>query len=117
MATGITSPCPPRGPPPIRCPPSSAVSLFSFIYVAYSGWNAATYVAEELKQPSRTLPLALTVGTTLVAALYVGLNLVFIYAAPLEDLKGETAVGALAASRLFGPQTAGIFAALYGALR
>jgi APA family basic amino acid/polyamine antiporter len=92
-------------------PTQFVISLF-FIYVAYSGWNAATYVAEELKQPSRTLPLALTVGTILVAALYVGLNFVFIYAAPLEDLKGELAVGALAASRLFGPQVAGIFAAL-----
>jgi APA family basic amino acid/polyamine antiporter len=92
-------------------PTQFVISLF-FIYVAYSGWNAATYVAEELKQPSRTLPLALTVGTVLVAALYVGLNFVFIYAAPLEDLKGELAVGALAASRLFGPQVAGIFSAL-----
>src|SRR5579862_316115 len=92
-------------------PTQFVLSLF-FIYLAYSGWNAATYVAEELKQPSRTLPLALTVGTILVAALYVGLNLVFIYAVPMETLKGETAVGALAASRLFGPQVAGIFAAL-----
>jgi APA family basic amino acid/polyamine antiporter len=92
-------------------PAQFAISLF-WIYVAYSGWNAATYVAEELRHPSRTLPLALTVGTVLVAALYVVLNAVFIYAAPLEDLKGEVAVGALAASRLFGPQTAGIFSAL-----
>ena len=92
-------------------PTQFVLSLF-FIYLAYSGWNAATYVAEELKQPARTLPLALTVGTILVAALYVGLNLVFIYAVPLENLKGETAVGALAASRLFGPQVAGIFAGL-----
>jgi basic amino acid/polyamine antiporter, APA family len=96
---------------PNSIPTQFVISLF-FIYVAYSGWNAATYVAEELKQPSRTLPLALTVGTILVAALYVGLNFVFIYAAPLEDLKGELAVGALAASRLFGPQVAGIFSAL-----
>jgi len=92
-------------------PTQFVLSLF-FIYLAYSGWNAATYVAEELKQPSRTLPLALTVGTILVATLYVGLNLVFIYAVPMETLKGETAVGALAASRLFGPQVAGIFAGL-----
>jgi basic amino acid/polyamine antiporter, APA family len=92
-------------------PAQFAISLF-WIYVAYSGWNAATYVAEELRHPSRTLPLALMVGTVLVAALYVVLNVVFIYAAPLEDLKGELAVGALAASRLFGPQTAGIFSAL-----
>jgi basic amino acid/polyamine antiporter, APA family len=92
-------------------PAQFAISLF-WIYVAYSGWNAATYVAEELRHPSRTLPLALTAGTVLVAALYVVLNVVFIYAAPLEDLKGEVAVGALAASRLFGPETAGIFSAL-----
>lgn len=88
-----------------------AISLF-FIYVSYSGWNAATYVAEELKQPARTLPLALAVGTTLVTALFLALNAVFIYAAPLETLKGEVAVGALAASHLFGSNIAGIFSAL-----
>jgi basic amino acid/polyamine antiporter, APA family len=88
-----------------------AVSLF-FVYFAYSGWNAATYVAEEVRQPARTLPLALGIGTLLVTALYLGLNLVFIYAAPLSDLKGQTAVGALAASRLFGPQITGVFTAL-----
>ena len=95
----------------ISIPAQFAISLF-FLYFSYSGWNAATYVAEELKQPARTLPIALAAGTILVAALYVGLNFVFIYAMPLEDLKGEIAVGALAASRLFGPQTAGIFSAL-----
>src|SRR5258707_1034319 len=92
-------------------PTQFVLSLF-FIYLAYSGWNAATYVAEELKQPARTLPLALTVGTILVEALYVGLNLVFIYAVPLENLKCETAVGALAASRLFCPHGAGNLVAL-----
>ena len=42
----------------------------------------------------RTLPVALAVGTGLVAVLYLVLNVVFIYAAPLETLKGEAAVGA-----------------------
>jgi APA family basic amino acid/polyamine antiporter len=88
-----------------------AVSLF-FIYLAYSGWNAATYVAEELRHPSFTLPAALGIGTALVAALYLGLNVVFIYAVPLEDLKGQLAVGSLAASRLFGSNVAGVFSAL-----
>ncbi len=55
-------------------PAQFAISLF-WIYVAYSGWNAATYVAEELKQPEKTLPVALAVGAGLVAALYLGLNL------------------------------------------
>jgi amino acid transporter len=88
-----------------------AISLF-WLYVAYSGWNAATYVAEELRQPARTLPVALAIGTAIVTVLYVGLNFVFIYAAPLEDLKGKLAVGAFAASRLFGPEVAGVFSAL-----
>jgi APA family basic amino acid/polyamine antiporter len=88
-----------------------AISLF-WIYVAYSGWNAATYVAEELESPSRTLPLALFFGTMLVAVIYLGLNVVFFYGAPAEDMKGVIAVGALAASRLFGPGIAGLFSAL-----
>jgi APA family basic amino acid/polyamine antiporter len=88
-----------------------AISLV-WVYVAYSGWNAATYVAEELRQPARTLPMALGIGTALVTLLYVLLNLVFLYAAPLEDMKGKEAVGAFAASRLFGPEIAGIFSGL-----
>jgi APA family basic amino acid/polyamine antiporter len=86
------------------------VSLL-FIYFSYSGWNAATYVAEELKQPARTLPLSLACGTLLVAALFILLNVLFIYAVPLETMKGVPAVGALAANHLFGPAVAGIFTA------
>jgi APA family basic amino acid/polyamine antiporter len=99
-------------------PAQFAVSLV-FVYVAYSGWNAATYVAEELRHPARTLPMALGIGTALVTALYFVLNLIFIYAVPLEQLaKGSSdggpveAVGAFAASNLFGREAAGIFAGL-----
>ncbi len=88
-----------------------AISLF-WIYVAYSGWNAPTYVAEEIRRPERTLPLSLALGTMLVAAVFLSLNVVFIYAAPLEAMKGELAVGALAATRLFGPEVAGAFSLL-----
>ena len=86
------------------------VSLL-FIYFGYSGWNAATYVAEELQQPARTLPLSLAFGTSLVAVLYVLLNVLFIYAVPLEKMKGVVAIGALAATNLFGPAVAGFFSA------
>ncbi len=88
-----------------------AISLF-WIYVAYSGWNAPTYVAEEIRRPERTLPISLALGTTLVAAVFLALNVVYIYAAPLEQMKGELAVGALAATRLFGPEVAGTFSLL-----
>ena len=88
-----------------------ALSLF-WIYVGYSGWNAATYIAEELKKPERTLPMALTIGTTLVAILYLLFNVVFIYALPLEQMKGVLAIGSLTAHALFGPEAAGVFSAL-----
>src|SRR3954464_4228855 len=78
----------------------------------YSGWNAATYVAEEVRRPERTLPLALAVGSAIVAALFLLLNVIYIYAAPLEAMKGESAIGSLAASNLFGPNVAGVFSAL-----
>ncbi|MGB9605226.1 MAG: amino acid permease, partial [Bryobacteraceae bacterium] len=48
-----------------------AISLF-WIYVAYSGWNAPTYVAEEIRRPERTLPASLALGTMLVAAVFIG---------------------------------------------
>src|SRR5579871_5558715 len=92
---------------PVQC----VISLI-WVMVGYSGWNAATYVAEELRRPERTLPMALAAGTALVTALYLGLNLVFIYSTPLESMKGVLAVGSLAASNLFGPGVAGIFSAL-----
>jgi basic amino acid/polyamine antiporter, APA family len=88
-----------------------AISLF-WIYVAYSGWNAATYVAEELKKPERTLPLALTLGTMGVATLYLLFNVVFIYATPLEGMKNVLAVGSLTAKALWGSEIAGIFSGL-----
>ena len=92
--------------------PAQFVISLLWVMVAYSGWNAATYVAEELKRPERTLPAALAAGTALVTALFIGLNLIFIYSTPLENMKGVMAVGSLAASNLFGPQVAGTFSVL-----
>jgi len=91
--------------------PSQFVVSLLLIYFGYSGWNAATYVAEELKHPARTLPFSLAFGTLAVTAMYIGLNILFIYAIPLESMKGVVAVGALAATHLFGPAMAGAFAA------
>ncbi len=88
-----------------------SVSL-CFIYASYSGWNAATYVAEEIDQPAKTLPRALAFGTAIVALLYLALNILFIYAMPLEQMKGVIAIGSTSAAKLFGPGIAGTFAAL-----
>jgi basic amino acid/polyamine antiporter, APA family len=75
---------------------------------AYSGWNAAAYLAGEANNPLRTLPRALIGGTLAVTTLYLALNLLFFYALPPEawepkDESDKIAIGALAASYLFGP--------------
>ena len=91
------------------------VSLI-FIYFSYSGWNAASYVAEEVKQPARTLPLSLAIGTGLVIMLFAGLNVLYIYAMPLQAMAPSSdrivvAIGSASASHLFGPAVAGVFSA------
>ncbi len=83
-------------------PGALAVSLV-WISFAYSGWNAATYVAGEVRDAQRTLPRALLLGTAVVTLAYLALNAVFVFAAPLETLAGKAEVGALAAEALGGP--------------
>jgi APA family basic amino acid/polyamine antiporter len=95
----------------VSLPAQFIVSLL-WVMFGYSGWNAATYVAEEVRRPERTLPAALAAGTAIVAALYLGLNMVFIYATRLESMKGVIAIGSLSASNLFGARIAGAFSAL-----
>jgi APA family basic amino acid/polyamine antiporter len=85
-----------------------AVSLI-FVFYGYSGWNAAVYVAEEIRDPERTLPLALVSGTLIVAAIYAALNVLYIYANPLGELAGVLAVGAKASASLFGERAGGLF--------
>ena len=73
---------------------------------AYTGWNAATYVAGELHRPERTLPIALIAGTTIVTALYVALNAVFVAGAPPDELRGAIEVADVSARALLGPGAA-----------
>ena len=56
------------------------------VMFSYSGWNAAVYVAEEVRDPSRNIPLALALGTVTVVITYVALNAVYVYALPLDQI-------------------------------
>ena len=52
----------------------------------YSGWNAASYVAEEIREPGRNVPRALALGTAAVIAVYLLLNLLYLYVVPVGEL-------------------------------
>lgn len=82
---------------------SSAFAI-SLIYVnyAYTGWNAATYIAGEIENPARSLPLVLIGGTAIVILLYLALNAVFLYAVPMAELEGRIEVGVIVAQATFG---------------
>jgi APA family basic amino acid/polyamine antiporter len=78
-----------------------AVTLV-WISFAYSGWNAAVYVAGEVRDPQRNLHRSLWLATALVTAVYLALNAVFLYSAPASELAGKAEVGAIAAEALGG---------------
>jgi basic amino acid/polyamine antiporter, APA family len=92
---------------PGKSPPSIWLLALIPVMFSYSGWNAAAYVAEEVREPGRNLPLALGSGTIAVVAIYLGLNALYLYALPVGELSGRINAADGAAERLFGPGTAG----------
>jgi basic amino acid/polyamine antiporter, APA family len=78
-----------------------AISLV-FVMYSYSGWNAAAYIVGEIREPHRSLPRALFTGTLIVAILYVGLNAVFLYTTPIDQMVGQIDVAVIAGRHTFG---------------
>lgn len=92
-------------PPVANSPVELSTSAVSLVWVSfsYSGWNAAVYIGGEIREPERNLPRALLLGTGIVIALYLGLNAVFVFAAPVEILSGKLDIGRVAAENIGGP--------------
>jgi len=78
-----------------------AVALI-YVNYAYTGWNSATYLIDELEDPTRRLPRVLFVGTLAVMGFYLLLNFVFLSVAPIEALQGQLEIGVIAAQYAFG---------------
>lgn len=92
-----------------------AVSLI-FVSFAYSGWNASTYIAGEIKNPKRNVPLSLFIGTLIVAAIYVTLNFVFVTHLGISGMTGKVEVGYLLAQSFFGEYGAQIISLIISIL-
>jgi APA family basic amino acid/polyamine antiporter len=83
------------------------------VMFSYSGWNAAAYVAEEVRDPGRNVPRALALGTAAVVLVYLALNVLYVYALPVPELAGlQVRVVDAAADRLFGPQVGDVLAVI-----
>jgi len=78
------------------------------VMFSYSGWNAAAYVSEEIREPSKRLPRSLALGTAIVVLVYLAMNAVYLHALPMATLTGlELRVIDAAADQLFGGAAAG----------
>jgi len=86
--------------------------LFALVPImfSYSGWNAAVYVAEEIRDPVRNVPRALLIGTAGTVALYLALNALYLRVVPQAQFAGGVAVGEVAAEKLFGSAAGVLFA-------
>lgn len=88
--------------------------LFAFIPVmfTYSGWNAASYMAEEIRDPGRNVPRALLMGTVAVIAIYVLINVLYLYVIPIGELAtlGGRSILDVVGDRLLGERAGDIMA-------
>ena len=97
---------------------ATAGFAIALIYVnyAYTGWNAATYLAGELDDAQSTLPKVLTFGTLLVLVLYVLLNFTFLAVAPVSAMAGKVEVGHIAATHAFGERAGDVMGLMLAVL-
>lgn len=87
---------------PFSSPLSTLAVSLVWVSFSYSGWNAAIYIGGEVTDPERNLPRSLLVGTALVTLLYLALNAVFVFSAPVSELAGKLEIGRIAANALGG---------------
>ncbi len=70
---------------------------------SYLGWNMITYLAGEVKDPERNIPLSILLSCLITIGIYLSINLLYLMSAPISVLKGNEGVGVISASHLFGP--------------
>ena len=88
---------------------------------AYDGWINVGAIAGEMKNPGKDLPRAIVGGLSIVMAVYIVINVAYLWVAPASELATATAPAALVAQRIFGPIggkiiTVGILISVFGAL-
>ena len=91
---------------------NAAISLI-FILYAYSGWNAAAYLAGEIREPRRSIPAALIGGLTIVTVLYLAMNAMYLYALPITAMAGVLTIADVAAVAMFGAFASRVVAAIF----
>lgn len=95
--------------------PGAAIAMISVFY-AFSGWNAAAYIVEEIREPRKNLPRALIIGTLVVSGLFLLLQYGFMRQAGSAALAGQIDVAQIAAGAMFGTSVGQFVSVLIGIL-
>lgn len=93
-------------PAPMEHPMALPIAIFvalTGVFWAFDGWNYITCAAGEVKEPQRNIPRSLVLGVIAVGVIYLSLNLVYLYALPLAQIKQERTIAQAAAMTLFSP--------------
>jgi APA family basic amino acid/polyamine antiporter len=80
------------------------------VLFSYLGWNASVYVASEIRSPGRNVPRSLFLGLAICTGIYLLMNALYLYAIPVEALRGESNAGEAAARALFGSRGGALLA-------
>ena len=76
------------------------------VFWAYDGWVYVTWVAGEVKDPRRNVPLAMVLGVLAVGTIYLAMNMTYVYAMPLNEIAQYETIAHAAATRLFSSAAA-----------
>jgi len=82
------------------------------VMFAYSGWNAAIYVAGEIHEPARNVRRILMIGTSIIVLLFITVNVVLLTQLPTRELEGVRPVIATLVKHFFGAQASSLFSGL-----
>jgi APA family basic amino acid/polyamine antiporter len=76
------------------------------VFWAYDGWVYITWVAGEVKDPRRNVPLAMVLGVLAVGVIYIAMNVTYVYALPLKEVAAHETIAHAAAAAMFSPRAA-----------
>jgi len=76
------------------------------VFWAYDGWVYITWVAGEVKEPRRNVPLAMVLGVIVVGVIYMAMNMTYLYALPIQEIAQHETIAHAAAAALFSPHAA-----------
>ena len=99
-----------QGPLNVGLSPGQLISALGVgliaVFWAYDGWVYITWVAGEVKEPRKNVPLAMVLGVLVVGTIYIAMNLTYMYALPMKEIATHETIANAAATVLFSPRAA-----------